>query len=79
MTLINDQNRKWIILVAASLAFGLIMLDETVVATIGLAILSAVLNEFHDYRFVFILTAVIVFFTLIAGWMYLGLNGLLEI
>ena len=44
-TLINDQNRKWIILVAASLAFGLIMLDETVVATIGLAILSALLNE----------------------------------
>ena len=32
MALINDQNRKWIILVAASLAFGLIMLDETVVA-----------------------------------------------
>lgn len=44
-TLINDQNRKWIILFAASLAFGLIMLDETVVATIGLAILSALLNE----------------------------------
>ena len=32
MALINDQNRKWIILFAASLAFGLIMLDETVVA-----------------------------------------------
>jgi len=32
MALINDQNRKWIILTAASLAFGLIMLDETVVA-----------------------------------------------
>ena len=32
MALINDQNRKWIILVAASLAFGLNMLDETVVA-----------------------------------------------
>ena len=32
MALINDQNRKWIILVAASCAFGLIMLDETVVA-----------------------------------------------
>ncbi len=32
MALINDQNRKWIVLVSASLAFGLIMLDETVVA-----------------------------------------------
>ena len=31
-TLINEDNRKWIILVAASFAFGLIMLDETVVA-----------------------------------------------
>jgi hypothetical protein len=31
-TLINDQNRKWIILSIASLAFGLIMLDETIVA-----------------------------------------------
>jgi len=31
-TLINDQNRKWVILSVASLAFGLIMLDETVVA-----------------------------------------------
>jgi len=30
--LINDQNRKWIILAVGSLAFGLIMLDETVVA-----------------------------------------------
>lgn len=30
--MINDQNRKWIILSVASLAFGLIMLDETVVA-----------------------------------------------
>ncbi len=30
--LINDQNRKWIILSVASLAFGLIMLDETIVA-----------------------------------------------
>ena len=32
MAFINDQNRKWIVLTAASLAFGLIMLDETVVA-----------------------------------------------
>ena len=32
MALINGQNRKWVILVAASFAFGLIMLDETVVA-----------------------------------------------
>jgi EmrB/QacA subfamily drug resistance transporter len=31
-SLINDQNRKWIILAVGSLAFGLIMLDETVVA-----------------------------------------------
>lgn len=31
-SLINENNRKWIILFAASLAFGLIMLDETVVA-----------------------------------------------
>ena len=31
-TLINDQNRKWIILALASLGFGLIMLDETIVA-----------------------------------------------
>lgn len=31
-TLINDSNRKWIILCVGSLAFGLIMLDETVVA-----------------------------------------------
>jgi len=31
-TLINDQNRKWVILSIASLAFGLIMLDETIVA-----------------------------------------------
>ena len=30
--MINDQNRKWIILSVASLAFGLIMLDETIVA-----------------------------------------------
>lgn len=30
--MINDQNRKWIILSVASLAFGLIMLDETVIA-----------------------------------------------
>lgn len=30
--LINDDNRKWIILVAGSMSFGLIMLDETVVA-----------------------------------------------
>jgi hypothetical protein len=44
-TLLNENNRKWIILFAAGLAFGLIMLDETVVATIGLAILSALLNE----------------------------------
>lgn len=32
MALLNDQNRKWVVLTAASLAFGLIMLDETVVA-----------------------------------------------
>lgn len=32
MILVNDQNRKCLILVAASFAFGLIMLDETVVA-----------------------------------------------
>lgn len=32
MAIIDDKNRKWIILTAASLAFGLIMLDETVVA-----------------------------------------------
>jgi len=32
MILVNDQNRKWLILVAACFAFGLIMLDETVVA-----------------------------------------------
>lgn len=44
-TLINENNRKWTVLFAASSAFGLIMLDETVVATIGLAILSALLNE----------------------------------
>ncbi len=71
-TLINDQNRKWIILFAASLAFGLIMLDETVVATIGLAILSALLNELRSFRIIFILTSIVVFLTLIIGWMYLG-------
>jgi len=31
-SLINESSRKWIILTVASLAFGLIMLDETVVA-----------------------------------------------
>lgn len=71
-TLLNENNRKWIILFAASLAFGLIMLDETVVATIGLAILSALLNELHSFRIIFILTSIGVFLTLIIGWMYLG-------
>ena len=32
MPIINENNRKWIILIAGSFAFGLIMLDETVVA-----------------------------------------------
>lgn len=32
LTFVNDQNRKWFILGAASWAFGLFMLDETVVA-----------------------------------------------
>ena len=32
MSIINESNRKWIVLITASLGFGLIMLDETVVA-----------------------------------------------
>ncbi len=71
-TLLNENNRKWIILFAASLAFGLIMLDEAVVATIGLAILSALLNKLHSFRIIFILTSIVVFLSLIIGWMYLG-------
>ncbi|MCK5708955.1 MAG: MFS transporter, partial [Deltaproteobacteria bacterium] len=55
-------------------ASGIVLSAQIFGATIGLAILSAVLNEFHNYRFVFILTAVIVFFTLIVGWMYLDLK-----
>lgn len=70
-TLINENNRKWTVLFAASSAFGLIMLDETVVATIGLAILSALLNELHSFRIIFILTSIVVFLSLIIGWMYL--------
>lgn len=53
---------------------GIVLTSQIFGATIGLAILSAVLNEFHSYRFVFILTAVIVFFTLFVGWMYLDLK-----
>jgi len=53
-------------------ASGIVLTAQIFGATIGLSILSAVLNEFHNYRFVFILTAIIVFLTLVVGWMYLG-------
>jgi len=53
-------------------ASGIVLTAQIFGAAIGLAILSALLQQLHNYRPVFLLTSGIVFFTLIVGWMYLG-------
>ena len=52
-------------------ASGIVLSAQIFGATIGLAILSASLNEFHSFRIVFIITAAVAFFTSIISWMYL--------
>ncbi len=52
-------------------ASGIVLTAQIFGATIGLAILSAVLNELHSFRIVFILTSAVAFFTLVLGWIYL--------
>jgi len=52
-------------------ASGIVLTAQIFGATIGLAILSALLNELHSFKIVFILTSVVAFLTLIVGWMYL--------
>jgi len=67
MALINDQNRKWIILFAASLAFGLIMLDETVIAV-------ALPTIQHDLSMSFVLSHWVInsYLLVIAGFIAVG-------
>lgn len=52
-------------------ASGIVLTAQIFGATIGLAILSAVLNELHNFRVVFILTSAVALLTLIVGWLYL--------
>ena len=52
-------------------ASGIVLTAQIFGATIGLAILSAVLNETHSFRVVFIVTSVVAVLTLLISWMYL--------
>ncbi len=52
-------------------ASGIVLSAQIFGATIGLAILSALLNGFNSFRVVFIVTAAVAFLTLIVSWLYL--------
>ncbi|MEM7007752.1 MAG: MFS transporter [Thermodesulfobacteriota bacterium] len=52
-------------------ASGIVLTAQIFGATIGLAILSAVLNELHNFRIVFISTSAVAVVTLLIGWLYL--------
>lgn len=53
-------------------ASGIVLTSQILGATIGLAVLSALLRELHSFRIVFfITTAVFTFFVLVITWLYL--------
>jgi len=52
-------------------ASGIVLTSQILGATIGLAVLSALLSELHSFRIVFITTALFVFFALVVGWFFL--------
>ncbi len=56
-------------------ASGIVLTAQIFGATIGLAILSAVLNEVHSFRVVFIVTSLVAIFTLLISWLYLDRNA----
>ena len=52
-------------------ASGIVLTAQIFGATIGLSVLSALLQVIHDYRVVFLTTGLFTFFTLIISWFYL--------
>jgi MFS family permease len=64
---INDQNRKWFILAAASCAFGLVRIDETV-AAVALSTIQ------HDLSMSRVLTHWVInsYLTVLAGFVAVG-------
>ena len=52
-------------------ASGIVLTAQIFGATIGLAVLSALLQVIHDYRVIFLTTGAFTFFTLLVAWLYL--------
>lgn len=52
-------------------ASGIVLTSQIFGATIGVAVLSALLQVFHDYRVIFLTTGAFTFFTLIISWLFL--------
>ena len=56
-------------------ASGIVLTSQIMGASIGLAVLGAILLEFHNFRDVFLSIGIFVAFVTIIAWFYLDTDG----